>query len=933
MNRLPRWSLRGEPVALAKYVNPAAVAALVRLPGASSAGRTDRLREVYRALAGVGIGYAFEAPSDERGRQVILTPREVLWSPRHGTCLDLAVVLAAACMTAGLHPVVVLLRPADGDAGTASTGHALVAVRMTGEAPAGTPDDPVWPRLPAGFARSVQRTAAGPPGAYVVLDPVGVARPLRSTPTDGLGAGFEEAVARGARYVSDENWVWHTAIDVGSAWRERDQYPLLESSDAVLHRPPQAAVGSPSARPRARALAGPPDKALDDIAAALAEAVRAQWESEQLRHRSHDPFPLPVHWDNAPSELMDQGSNIQNLRQSEHAPMVLGGDLRVIADIYDQVPSGRLVVLGQAGAGKTVLATEFVLTLLDPARWRRRMPVPVLLSLLSWDPSLGTSFHRWLGRQLLSTYPGLQHAEKQRPGTVARLLTTRRVLPVLDDFDGLAPGLRAEAVRKINASLTQSEGYLLLSRPGEYRTAVTESRPLKKAFAVCLEDLTVRDYADYLPLSATPEAGGTRTAWDAVVDRLERDTTAPEAEALRAAFTTPLAVSLARRVYSDGDAGSAKDPAELLEPGRFATRECVEEYLLGEFVEAAYAPGPDDFPRPAPWVRRSPRGRHSAEQARKWLGYLARDMDARGTRGVAWWEQNLALPPLFFMAAGTLLTVLTLGGSALLAAPFGIRPHYSVLAMLPLPAVLYLLHYPLARRTSTMFPRTVTVRRTAAARRRLLLRSLLSGTVLALVMPPCFVLLFRYTGGVRIGWPTACVLGFGAGVWSFGKAWVDNGMELVDLTRAPNPLHLLENARWGLLRTLTTTWLALFLCAGALVIGLRQHGGTTPLAVVPLMVLWLAFVTVAIAFLSGPWGFFTQTRVWLAVSGRLPLRLMTFLDDAHLRGILRQNGAVYEFRHVLLQRHLAGRRANPPPTAGRSAAQDPSPEVPREPAP
>lgn len=34
---------------------------------------------------------------------------------------------------------------------------------------------------------------------------------------------------------------------------------------------------------------------------------------------------------------------------------------------------------------------------------------------------------------------------------------------------------------------------------------------------------------------------------------------------------------------------------------------------------------------------------------------------------------------------------------------------------------------------------------------------------------------------------------------------------------------------------------------------------------------------------------------------------MTFLDDAHRRGILRQNGAVYEFRHVLLQRHLAGR--------------------------
>ncbi|MEU9181645.1 NACHT domain-containing protein [Streptomyces sp. NPDC048550] len=909
MNRWPRWSLEGEPVALAKYVNPDAVAALVRLPGASSAGRTDRLREVYRALAAVGIGYAFESPSDERGRQVILTPREVLWSPRHGTCLDLAVVLAAACMTAGLHPVVVLLRPADGDFEAASTGHALVAVRMTDKAPAGTPADPVWPQPPAGFAQSVQRTVPGLPGAYVVIDPVGVARPLRSTPTEGLGVDFEEAAARGARYVFGGNWAWHTAIDVGSVWRERDQHPLLESSDAVLHRPPVTAAGSPSVRARARTqvLAGP-DKALDDIAAALAEAVRGQWESEQLRHRSHDPFPLPVHWGNAPADLMDQGSNIQNLRQSEHTPMDLGGDLRVIADIYDQVPSGRLVVLGQAGAGKTVLATEFVLTLLDPGRWRRRMPVPVLLSLLSWDPSSGVFFHRWLGEQLLSTYPGLRHAEKQSPGTVSRLLTTRRVLPVLDDFDGLAPGLRPEAVRNINASLKQSEGYLLLSRPDEYRAAVAESRALKKAFVVCLEDLTVQDYADYLPLSAVPEAGGTRTAWDPVVDRLGRDTATPETDVLREAFTTPLAVSLARRIYSDGDAGSVKDPAELLEPDRFATRESVEEYLLGEFIEAAYAPEPDDFPRPAPWSRRSPRGRHSADQARKWLGYLARDMEARSTRSIAWWEQNLALPPLFFVAAGTLLAALSLGGSALLAPLFGIHPDYPVLALLPLPAVLYVRHYPVARRTSTMFLRTVTVQRTTAARRLLLGRALFSGTMLALTMPVCFFLLFRYAGGVRIGWPTACVLGFGSGVWSFGKVWVDYGMEPVDIARAPNPVHLLENARWGLLRTLNTTWLALFVCVGLLFVGWPPPDVAVPRrAVLLLMVLWFAFITVAIAFLSGPWGYFTQTRVWLAVSGRLPLRLMTFLDDAHRRGILRQNGAVYEFRHVLLQRHLAGR--------------------------
>ncbi|MDB4872455.1 MAG: ATP-binding protein, partial [Gemmatimonadales bacterium] len=85
MSAWPRWSLDGEPVALAKYVAPDSVAGLVRLPGPSSAGGLARLREVYGALAGVGIGYAYEPPTDEAGRQVIRTPQEILWSPRHAT--------------------------------------------------------------------------------------------------------------------------------------------------------------------------------------------------------------------------------------------------------------------------------------------------------------------------------------------------------------------------------------------------------------------------------------------------------------------------------------------------------------------------------------------------------------------------------------------------------------------------------------------------------------------------------------------------------------------------------------------------------------------------------------------------------------------------------------------------------------------------------
>lgn len=49
------------------------------------------------------------------------------------------------------------------------------------------------------------------------------------------------------------------------------------------------------------------------------------------------------------------------------------------------------------------------------------------------------------------------------------------------------------------------------------------------------------------------------------------------------------------------------------------------------------------------------------------------------------------------------------------------------------------------------------------------------------------------------------------------------------------------------------------------------------------------------------------TRRWLALRRRLPWSLMGFLSDAHRRGVLRQAGAVYQFRHIEMQDRLASR--------------------------
>lgn len=89
----------------------------------------------------------------------------------------------------------------------------------------------------------------------------------------------------------------------------------------------------------------------------------------------------------------------------------------------------------------------------------------------------------------------------------------------------------------------------------------------------------------------------------------------------------------------------------------------------------------------------------------------------------------------------------------------------------------------------------------------------------------------------------------------------------------------------------------------AVVLGLRYDVTTAVLAaVVGGSFLGFGFT------LGTAWAWFHGVRIWLALRGDLPWNLMAFLDDAHRRGILRQAGAVYEFRHGRLQEFLAGDR-------------------------
>ncbi len=82
---------------------------------------------------------------------------------------------------------------------------------------------------------------------------------------------------------------------------------------------------------------------------------------------------------------------------------------------------------------------------------------------------------------------------------------------------------------------------------------------------------------------------------------------------------------------------------------------------------------------------------------------------------------------------------------------------------------------------------------------------------------------------------------------------------------------------------------------------------------------WLAF---SLAASRSAWPRWLVVRTWLAIKGLLPWRLLPFLADAHLRGVIRQQGAVYQFRHLELQHRLAARAA----TAGTGLPEAYSPK-------
>jgi hypothetical protein len=273
----PGWDRAERPADLLRYVQYGSVLRLLGTadqvdggpvsptPGAAGAPVWDRLSRLVELFARRRIGYADQPATSTAGRQVIRPPDEVLVAPRHGTCLDLAVTFAGACLDVGVHPWLVILDPVR--PGRAS--HAIVAARL--DIDWTTPHGQVPEVVRQAPQRSVDdlRGSVGEPGGFVAID-------IALLGTDSQ-ATYEQMVASGQAMLTGNDWTWHLGLDVGACYPHPD--PLTYTG--TDRRP----VADPYLEP--------------DPDAGPLEQIKARRHIVPFYHR--DELDLLLHWARQPA--------------------------------------------------------------------------------------------------------------------------------------------------------------------------------------------------------------------------------------------------------------------------------------------------------------------------------------------------------------------------------------------------------------------------------------------------------------------------------------------------------------------------------------------------------------------------------------------------------------------------------------------------------
>jgi len=269
------------------------------------------------------------------------------------------------------------------------------------------------------------------------------------------------------------------------------------------------------------------------------------------------------------------------LRQSPRFPLTQDGELLGVLAQAD----GKLMVLGGAGMGKTSTLIDLAHQLWTIAQTSQTAPLPVYLSLLTWQAP--TAIAPWLVAQL--------HHRYRIPSAMAESwLHQRQVLPLLDDLDRLSLVQQERCLQALNQFLTTYPRLILATSLEAYTRCQTR---LTLNGGMLLRSLTNAQIESYLNQTESLELH-------------------------RSLDFDPTLLSLAKNALLLNLMILATDELLIRAWRGLTTFDDRRHYLISAYVRSRLRRNPRD-----PWY---PRNREPlSEQTKHWLHWLAHYLQTR----------------------------------------------------------------------------------------------------------------------------------------------------------------------------------------------------------------------------------------------------------------------------------------------------------------
>lgn len=666
----------------------------------------------------------------------------------------------------------------------------------------------------------------------------------------------------------------------------------------------------------------PSDRRLVQLADQLAIEVTKQWTQAANERGLLAPDPIPVRW-GRPS-LPVAGPSAAATGSRRFAPLpglapagtaeLAAGQISDLHAVYGALGSGRLVIAGPPGSGKTGAAILLILAALQYRRDevspenRPEVPVPVLFTAQDWDPDR-QPVREWLTRRLQETYslfsgsPGAMNA--------AGLIDTGKISVILDGLDEIPAALRPAALQALSQQATFR--VVVLARTAEMASAASEHGILYGAAAIELRPVnpsTAADYLQHAQLDPPPDG------WAHLLSRIRGH---PES-ALTRSLNSPLTLTLLRDTYQSGD-----DVRELLDfcdslhgASKAHASEEITGLLLDRVLPAAYTQRPGQPPPP-----------YDLRTARSALTKIAAQMNHSGTRDLRWWRIPAWAPAGRRCAVAGVVAALAAGLLVVLARVAAGQGTNGIWSHLTLGIEAGLLVGFASR--GGFYPHKLVWPWTFLQREPTTPGTWLAFGLMYISMTVGFLilgLLLGLQGWHKTGHAAALAFGISSGILgalliAFLFMLVGTGRMRHRGTSAPSPaVSWREDRRHGLITGLIfgpavafLIWAAESLSWGKPPTPLSGPGLAAPLA-----------DALSIGLVIALMGALTIPRAWpsslaaaqIGIKWHTAAQLMRFLKDAQNRNILRTVGPVYQFRHARLQDRLAAPETTSTPQPDRA---------------